>query len=93
MYKFLENVVNLESSLMQNVIEFEGVDQEMANMYAQDRNDVIEAKSLYFADKAEEFRTHIDRLDTSIREGIVIAFAQDLGEKWVLNNLGYEVRV
>ena len=93
MYKFLENVVNLESSLMQNVIEFEGVDQEMANMYAQDRNDVIEAKSLYFADKANEFRTHIDRLDTSIREGIVIAFAQDLGEKWVLNNLGYEVRV
>ncbi len=93
MYKFLENVVNLESSLMQNVIEFEGVDQEMANMYAQDRNDVIEAKSLYFADKANEFRTHIDRLDTSIREGIVIAFAQDLGEDWVLNNLGYEVRV
>ena len=93
MYKFLENVVNLESSLMQNVIEFEGVDQEMANMYAQDRNDVIEAKSLYFADKANEFRTHIDRLDTSIREGIVIAFAQDLGEEWVLNNLGYEVRV
>jgi hypothetical protein len=93
MYKFLENVVNLESSLMQNVIEFEGVDQEMANMYAQDRNDVIEAKSLYFADKANEFRTHIDRLDTSIREGIVIAFAKDLGEKWVLNNLGYEVRV
>lgn len=91
MYKFLENVVNLESSLMQNVIEFEGVDQEMANMYAQDRNDVIEAKSLYFADKANEFRTHIDRLDTSIREGIVIAFAQDLGEEWVLNNLGYEV--
>ena len=93
MYKFLENVVNLESSLMQKVIEFEGVDQEMANMYAQDRNDVIEAKSLYFADKANEFRTHIDRLDTSIREGIVIAFAKDLGEKWVLNNLGYEVRV
>ena len=93
MYKFLENVVNLESSLMQNVIELEGVDQEMANMYAQDRNDVIEAKSLYFADKANEFRTHIDRLDTSIREGIVIAFAKDLGEKWVLNNLGYEVRV
>lgn len=91
MYKFLENVVNLESRLMQDVIEFEGVDQGMADMYAQDRNDVIEAKSLYFSGKANEFRTHIDRLDTSIREGIVIAFAQDLGNEWVLNNLGYEV--
>ena len=91
MYKFLENVVALESSLMQDVIEFEGVDQGMANMYAQDRSDVIEAKSLYFSGKANEFRTHIDRLDTSIREGIVIAFAKDLGNDWVLKNLGYEV--
>ena len=93
MYKFLENVVNLEKGLMQDVIDHEGVDQEMANFYAQDRNDVIEAKSLYFAGKADEFRTHIDRLDTFIREGIVIAFAKDLGNDWVLNNLGYEVRV
>ena len=93
MYKFLENVVALESSLMQDVIAHEGVDNEMANFYAQDRNDVIEAKSLYFADKANEFRTHIDRLDTFIREAIVIAFAKDLGEEWVLKNLGYEVRV
>jgi hypothetical protein len=63
----------------------------MANFYAQDRSDVIEAKSLYFADKADEFRTHIDRLDTFIREAIVIAFAKDLGSDWVLKNLGYEV--
>lgn len=91
MYKFLENVVALEQRLMQDVIEHEGVDQGMANMYAQDRNDVIEAKSLYFAGKAEEFSRHIDRLDTSIREGIVIAFAKDLGKDWVLKNLGYEV--
>ena len=93
MYKFLKNVVALEASLMQDVIANEGVDRDMANMYAQDRNDVIEAKSLYFADKADEFRTHIDRLDTSIREAIVIAFAEDLGSDWVLKNLGYEVRV
>lgn len=91
MYQYLENVVALENNLMQDVIEFEGVDQGMANMYAQDRNDVIEAKSLFFAGKANELRAHIDYLDTSIREGVVIAFAKDLGEKWVLNNLGYEV--
>ena len=91
MYKFLENVVALESSLMQDVIAHEGVDQEMANFYAQDRNDVIEAKSLYFADKANELCAHIDRLDTFIREAIVIAFAKDLGADWVRKNLGYDV--
>jgi hypothetical protein len=92
MYKFLENVVALESSLMQNVIEFEGVDKEMANFYAQDRNDVIDCKQLFQAGKINALVNKINNLDTYIREGIVVAFAKDLGEEWVLNALGYEVR-
>jgi hypothetical protein len=91
MYKFLENVVALEQSLMQDVIEYEGVDQGMANMYAQDRNDVIEAKNLHNAGDIASLSNHIYYLDTSIREGIVVAFAKDLGKDWVLKNLGYEV--
>jgi hypothetical protein len=93
MYKFLENVVALEKSLMQDVIEYEGVDQGMANMYAQDRNDVIEAKDLHNAGDFASLSNHIYHLDTAIREGIVIAFAADLGKDWVLENLGYEVYV
>tara|TARA_R100001509_G_C4794757_1_gene191011 strand:+ start:54 stop:329 length:276 start_codon:yes stop_codon:yes gene_type:complete len=91
MYKFLENVVALEASLMQDVIANEGVDQGMANMYAQDRNDVITAKELYIAGEYEMLKGHIDYLDTSIREGVVIAFAADLGSIWVANNLGWSV--
>jgi len=91
MYQFLKNVVALESNLMQDVIEFEGVDQDMANMYAQDRNDVIKAKELHNAGKIEELAKHINRLDTSIREGIVIAFVDDLGNDWVEKNLGWSV--
>jgi len=93
MYKFLENVVALESSLMQNVIEFEGVDKEMANFYAQDRNDVIACKDLFLAGKINQLNNKLNNLDTYIREGIVVAFSKDLGEEWVLNALGYEVRV
>jgi len=37
-------------------------------------------------------RHFIDRMDTHPREGVVMAFAADLGEDWVLENLGYEVR-
>ena len=91
MYQFLENVVALEKNLMQDVIEFEGVDQGMANMYAQDRNDVIKAKHLYNTCQVAELSKHIDYLDTSIREGVVIAFAKDLGDEWVAKNLGYQV--
>jgi hypothetical protein len=32
-------------------------------------------------------------MDTHPREGVVLALAADLGEDWVLENLGYEVRV
>jgi len=91
MYKFLENVVALESSLMQDIIAYEGVDQEMANFYAQDRNDVITCKELFQVGKITALRNKLTNLDTFIREAIVIAFAEDLGEEWVLNALGYEV--
>jgi len=92
MYKFLENIVNLENNLMQDVMAHDAM-PDMANMYAQDRNDVIEAKHLHNAGKIAELRAHVDPLDTFIREAIVMAFVADLGSDWVLENLGYEVRV
>lgn len=92
MYKFLKNVVEMENSLMKDVIEFEGVDQEMANFYAQDRNDVIEAKHLHNSGKITELAKHINSLDTIIREGLVIAFAKDNGNDWVEENLGWSVK-
>ena len=91
MYKFLENVVKLESDLMQDVIANEGIDKEMANFYAQDRNDVIKAKHLHNSGEIAELAKHINSLDTFIREGIVIAFAKDLGNDWVSENLGWSV--
>lgn len=91
MYKFLENVVKLENQLMQEVIANEGIDREMANFYAQDRNDVIKAKDLHNAGKIAELKKHIDYLDTYIREGVVMAFVADLGAEWVSENLGWDV--
>ena len=91
MYQFLKNVVELENNLMQDVIHFEGVDNGLANMYAQDRNDVQEAKKLYLAEDIPSLKAHIDRLDTSIREGVVMAFVNDLGNDWVEDNLGWSV--
>ena len=89
---FLENLTKLEKNLWNSHVEFMGVDHDMAEMYAQDRNDVIEVKELYRRGIMPTLRTFIDRMDTHPREGVVMAFAADLGEDWVLENLGYEVR-
>lgn len=88
----LMNLHKLEKSLWKEIVQWEGKDKEMANFVAQDRNDVIEARSLYFTGDMAKLTKHIDPLDTYIREAIVVAFAADLGNDWVCENLGYEVR-
>jgi len=89
---FLKNLTKLEKNLWKSHVEFVGVDDDMAEMYAEDRNDVIKVKDLYRIGIMPTLREFIDRMDTHPREGVVMAFAADLGEDWVLENLGYEVR-
>lgn len=88
---FLENLYKLEKNLWNEMVSYEGVDKEMAEFTAMDRNDVITAKELYKAGEYEMLKGHIDYLDTYIREGVVMAFVADLGEGWVRETLGYTV--
>lgn len=88
---FLKNLYKLEKNLWNEMVSYEGVDKEMAEFTAMDRNDVITAKELYQAGEYDMLKGHIDYLDTYIREGVVMAFVEDLGEAWVYNNLGYTV--
>jgi hypothetical protein len=88
---FLENLFKLERNLWNEMVSYEGVDKEMAEFTAQDRNDVIKAKELYKANDVAELKKHVDYLDTYIRDGVVMAFVADLGEGWVFENLGYTV--
>ena len=88
----MDNLTKLEKNLWNSHVEFMGVDNDMAEMYAEDRNDVIEVKDRFNRGHMGSLRTFIDRMDTHPREGVVLALADDLGEDWVLKNLGYEVR-
>jgi|TARA_Y100000385_G_scaffold138269_1_gene143637 hypothetical protein len=88
---FLENLTKLEKNLWNSHVEFVGVDHDMAEMYAEDRNDVLEVKSRFNKGHMGSLKSFIDRMDTHPREGVVMAFVSDLGEDWVLKNLGYEV--
>ena len=89
---FLENLTKLEKNLWNSHVEFVGVDHGMAEMYAEDRNDALEVKSRFNKGHMGSLKSFIDRMDTHPREGVVMAFVSDLGEDWVLKNLGYEVR-
>jgi len=61
------------------------------DMFQQDAKDATTAGKLIKSniDEAAEF---ISLLDTSIREAIIIAIAQDKGNNWVEQNLGWSVR-
>ena len=85
----LTNVHALERSLMQEVISFTGKDNQMANYYAADRNDVIKARELFQKDEIQNLKVHVSDLDTYIRDGVVMAFIADLGAAWVETNLGW----
>jgi len=87
----LKNLYKLERNLWNKMVAYEGVDKEMAEFKAMDRNDVITAKELYQAGEYEMLKGHIDYLDTYIREAVVMAFVDDLGVDWVENNLGWSV--
>jgi len=87
----LKNLYKLERNLWNKMVAYEGVDKEMAEFKAMDRNDVITAKELYQAGEYEMLKGHIDYLDTYIREAVVMAFVDDLGVDWVANNLGWSV--
>ena len=87
----LKNLYKLEKNLWNEMVSYEGVDKEMAEFTAMDRNDVITAKELYNAGEYEMLKGHIDYLDTYIREGVVMAFVADLGADWVEANLGWNV--
>ena len=88
---FLENLTKLEKDLWNSHVEFMGVDHDMAEMYAEDRNDVIEVKERFNRGHMGSLRTFIERMDTHPREGVVLALAADLGSDWVAKNLGWEV--
>ena len=69
------------------------ISEDMSDMYKQDAKDfkdilkMIKDKNFSGAKKLIQF------MDTLPREGVLVAIARDLGKLWVLENLGYEVRI
>lgn len=90
-YIFLENTVNYINDLMQDVIRNEGIDNEMANFYAQDRNDAMDVKALIISENYKLAIEKLEEMDTYPRENLIFCLIKDLGADKVKENLGYYV--
>lgn len=90
-YIFLEKTVNYINDLMQDVIRNEGVDNEMANFYAQDRNDAMDVKALIISENFKLAKEKLEEMDTYPRETLIFCLIEDLGADKVKENLGYYV--
>lgn len=87
----MKNLNALIKSLKQNAKSDWAIREDMASMYIQDANDATTVGKL-LKSNIDEVAKFINLLDTSIREGIVIAVAKDMGNDWVMENLGWDVR-
>lgn len=67
-------------------------DTDFAEMYDEDAGDFMQALSYFRQSDAEALAKHVCRMDTSPRESIVVAFHKDLGNQFVEEILGYELR-
>ena len=87
----MKNLNVLIKSLKQKAKSDWAIREDMSSMYIQDANDATTVGKL-LKSNIDEAAKFISLLDTSIREGIVIAVAKDMGNDWVMENLGWEVR-
>ena len=87
----MKNLNALIKDLKENAKSDWAFQEEMTDMYIQDANDATTVGKL-LKSNIDEVAKFINLLDTSIREGIVIAVAKDMGNDWVMENLGWDVR-
>ena len=88
----MKNVIKLIEELKGYAAEEFSIENDMVDMYMEDANDASKALELFEANKIKDLADHVSNLDTLPREGIVVAFAKDLGNTWIEANLGYSLR-
>ena len=69
------------------------VKEDMSDMYKQDSKDFEAILIMLESNNFSGAKKLIQYMDTLPREGALVAIAYDLGKSWVLENLGYEVRI
>lgn len=84
----LSHVENLIKSYDKYVAE---ASDSFKDMYADDQADFKKAVKCFREADDVALSKLVDYMDTSPREELIVAFAEDLGKQWVELTLGYEV--
>ena len=67
------------------------IKEDMADMYKQDAEDFKSILTMIESDNLSGAKKLLEYMDTLPREHAIIAVAEDIGNQWVLTNLGWEV--
>ncbi len=68
------------------------VKEDMADMYKQDAKDFKAILNFFKDGNISGAKKLIQHMDTLPREGAIIAIGYDLGNDWVAEHLGWEIR-
>ena len=66
------------------------IKEDMADMYKQDAQDYESILTFIESDNLSGAKKLLEYMDTLPREHAIIAIAEDAGNKWVLENLGWD---
>ena len=67
------------------------IKEDMSDMYKQDAQDYESILTMIESDNLSGAKKLLEYMDTLPREHAIIAIAEDIGNQWVLTNLGWEV--
>ena len=67
------------------------ISEGMTDMYKQDAQDYESILTMIESDNLSGAKKLLEYMDTLPREHAIIAIAEDIGNQWVLTNLGWEV--
>jgi len=87
----MENLNELIEDLRNTAKEDWAIQEDMSSMYIDDANDAQIVSDLIEEGDVKSAKELISLMDTSIREGVIIAIAKDHGSIWTAINLGWEV--
>ena len=65
------------------------ISEDMSDMYKQDAQDYESILTMIESDNLSGAKKLLEYMDTLPREHAIITIAEDLGNKWVLENLGW----
>ena len=91
----LKNLKNLVKQLDKQSKSKWAIKEDMADMYNQDANDAEVVRNFIVESDGVNIPTaakYLNNLDTSIREAIAVAIAEDKGNDFLIENFGWSVK-